>query len=226
MNRNVLVIGGVVLGVIVVGVGGLMAAATTQPDNIHVERSLVMAASPADVHAQVNDFNKFVEWSPWDAKDPNATRTVSDPAGGVGASYSWSGNEDVGAGSMTMTRVEPNFIGQKLEFTAPMESSADIGLAMVPEGDGTKVTWTMDMPSNFMLKVMNTVGMADIDAAVGPDFEQGLKNLKVKAEADAAARMAAEKAAAEAAEAERLAMEAMEAEGMDAGGPEGGTPPM
>jgi len=222
MNRNILIIGGAVVGVIVVGIGGLLAASSMQPDTVHVERSLAIAATVDDVRPQVADLANFINWSPWDAKDPNIKREISSPSSGVGATYSWTGNDQVGTGSMTIVKDDPQFVGQKLAFTAPMESAADIGMAMTPEGDTTKVTWTMDMPNDMMLKIMSTVGVVNMDTAVGPDFEQGLKNLKGVAEAAALTRIEAEKVAAALAEEQRLAEEANAAAGAADGG---GAPP-
>ncbi|MFT7520478.1 MAG: hypothetical protein ACI9MC_002627, partial [Kiritimatiellia bacterium] len=208
MNRNVLIIAGSVVGALVLAVGGFLSVASTQPDEIHLERSIVISASAADVHAQVNDFNNFVQWSPWSPKDPNATREISDPSAGVGAKYSWSGNDQVGVGSMAITKSDANMIEQDLIFTSPMESTSTVRTVLAAEGDDIKVTWSFDMPSNLMLKAMNTVGMADMEAALGPDFEQGLQNLKIHTESAATGRMEAEKVEADRIEADRLAAEA------------------
>ena len=35
-----------------------------QPSEFHVERSITVAAPPADVFAEVNDFHKWDAWSP------------------------------------------------------------------------------------------------------------------------------------------------------------------
>ena len=57
----------VVLGLLLVA-GSLLLPAST-----HVERSVVIDRPPAQVFATVNSFQRFGEWSPWAAYDPNDT---------------------------------------------------------------------------------------------------------------------------------------------------------
>src|SRR5688572_21946770 len=72
-----------------------------------VTRSGKIAAPPAVVFAQVNDFDKWEAWSPWAKIDPAMKKTIEGPAG-VGASYHWVGNSDVGEGRMTITESQTN----------------------------------------------------------------------------------------------------------------------
>ena len=58
--------------------------------------------------AQVNDLQKWDDWSPWAKLDPNAKVTFSGPQSGDGASFKWDGNDKVGAGTMTITESKPN----------------------------------------------------------------------------------------------------------------------
>ncbi len=41
-----------------------------QPSEFPVERTATMAAEPATVFDQVNDFNKWEAWSPWGSSIP------------------------------------------------------------------------------------------------------------------------------------------------------------
>ena len=55
----------------------LFAVASTRPDSYHVERSAVLTAPPASVHAVIDDMHRFSEWSPWQKLDPaTATRAA------------------------------------------------------------------------------------------------------------------------------------------------------
>jgi hypothetical protein len=47
---------------------------------------------------------------------------------------------------------------------------------MLPQGDGTNLTWLMHGPAPFMAKIMHV--FMNIDRMVGKDFEIGLANLK------------------------------------------------
>ena len=57
---------------------------------------------------------------------------------------------------------------------------------LAPDGAGTKVTWAMDGPTNFMSKFMCI--FVSMDKMVGGDFEKGLASLKRIAEPVPAAR--------------------------------------
>ena len=64
-----------------------------QPSRFRVVRSAAMAAPPPVVFEQVNDFQKWRAWSPWEKMDPDLKRTYEGPPAGTGAKYSWAGNK-------------------------------------------------------------------------------------------------------------------------------------
>ena len=69
----------VVLVLILVVVAGYVA---TRPADFRIVRSRKVAAPPEVVHAYVNDFHKWPEWSPWEKLDPAMKRDYSGaPAG-------------------------------------------------------------------------------------------------------------------------------------------------
>lgn len=213
-----------ILGLVaVVGVliGGLLGFAMMQPDVLHVERSVSIAAAPVDVAPHINNLKKFTEWSPWSDIDPTQKVTFSEPAEGVGAKYEWVGNDQVGTGSMAITESSPEKVVMRLIFVAPWQSEADAGFTVKPEGEGVSVTWTYDQQADLSAKLMSV--FINMDDMLGADYEKGLAALKVKVEADAAARKAAE-AAAEA-EAARLEAEAAAAAAAAAAAPAGEVAP-
>jgi hypothetical protein len=152
-----------------------------QPDTYSVERAASMAAPPDKVFANVNDFHMWDAWSPWAKIDPAMKVTYSGAPAGNGAVYKWAGNSQAGSGSMTIGDSVPNdHVTIQLEFTEPYVSTAQITLAMKPEGAGTHVTWTMTGKSNFALKAISL--FSSMDKMVGPDFERGLAQLKAVVE--------------------------------------------
>lgn len=174
-----------VLGAFVLAIVVVLALAAGKPDTIHVERSLVMQGTPAHVLPYGNDFTKFVTWIPWTELDPSQKTEYSDPPAGVGAWYTWSGNDDVGSGRMELLSVEPNAVTHKLEFIEPFASSAQSTLSMKPAGEGkVEVTWGFDQDADFGTKVMCV--FMDMDKMLGADFEKGLGKLQKLVEADAA----------------------------------------
>ncbi|MFO7567840.1 MAG: SRPBCC family protein [Enhygromyxa sp.] len=173
-----------VLGLFVVIV---LLLAATKPDQIHIERSLVMRGAPADVFPYANDFKKFTTWIPWTQMDPDQKLEYSEPSSGVGAWYSWVGNEEVGRGRMELLSSAPDKVVHKLEFIEPFESVAEASLIMKAVGeDQVEVTWALDQQADFGTKIMCV--FMDMDSMVGPDFERGLARLQPLVEADAKAR--------------------------------------
>ena len=167
-----------------IGIGvlatGLLAAVAMQPSTFHVERSASVGAAPAAVHANVSDFRNWKEWSPWEKLDPTMKSTYAGPASGVGSSYAWAGNDDVGEGKMTLTDSAPDKVVIALEFLKPFAATNTATFRFAPEGAGTRVTWAMDGEKNFLSKAFCLFG--DMDAMIGKDFEAGLANLKAAVE--------------------------------------------
>ena len=154
----------------------LFAVASTRPDSYHIERSAVLTAPPATVHAMIEDMHRFNDWSPWQKYDPSVKTDYAGPATGVGASQHWVGKGEMGEGRMTITEsTSPSSVTEKLEFIQPFDAVCDVRFTIVPEGDGSKVTWSMDGKSDFMTKLMSLFW--SMDARVGKDFEDGLSNL-------------------------------------------------
>jgi hypothetical protein len=184
---------------ILIGVAGVLvlfvAVVATRPSSYHVERKLEVAA-PADlVFGVLNDLHQFAGvlvlfGSPWKKRDPNMQETFEGPAAGVGQSYAWSGNKEVGKGKMMIEESVPGRkVGIKLEFVEPMKSTATCALTLAGSPSGTLVTWSMDGNHNFIGKAFGM--FMDMDKMLGTDIEKGLAQLKTAAEGKQAASAAA-----------------------------------
>ncbi len=161
------------------------AVAALQPTQYKVIRSAVISAPQADVFNLVNDFHKWAVWSPWEKLDPAMQKTYSGPDSGVGASYAWVGNSDVGEGRMTITVSQPSDnITIRLEFLKPFESNTVTQFLFKAVGNQTAVDWTMTGENNFVAKAFGLV-MGGMDKMIGPDFEKGLAQMKAAAESPA-----------------------------------------
>jgi hypothetical protein len=155
-----------------------------QPSEYRVARSATIAAPAPAVFAQVNDFHKWEAWSPWAKLDPAMKQTYEGALAGTGAVYTWSGNNQVGEGRMTLTESRPNeFVRIKLEFLKPFASTAASEFAFKPEGNQTAVTWSMAGKNNFMAKAFGL--FMNMDKMIGGDFEKGLARMKSVVEAAA-----------------------------------------
>ncbi len=170
-----------ILLVLVLIVAIFAVVVAMQPDEMRVSRSASIAAPPAVVFDQANDFHKWEAWNPWGDLDPNAKTTFEGPESGVGAQFGWDGNNEVGQGMMTILESKPaELVKYKIEFKRPMEGVSTGELHFAPEGEGTKVTWLMYGPQNFVGKafclVMNGQKM------IGDQFDKGLASMKAVAE--------------------------------------------
>lgn len=164
------------------------------PAHSHVERSATYASPASDVWGHVMDLRKFYEWSPWSERDPSAKTAFSDPSSGVGAWYTWDGNDDVGSGKMSVAEVsEGTMVKYSIEFYSPWEGVSEATFELEPVADGTKVTWKFDQDNDAMSRVMLT--FIDMDAMIGADYERGLARLEPQVAATTSAREAAEAAA-------------------------------
>jgi hypothetical protein len=101
---------------------------------------------------------------------------------------------------MTILESRPSeLVRIKLHFLKPFEDTATTDLTMTPEGDGTKVTWTMDGEHDFMSKAMCL--FMDMDAMIGGNYEKGLGKMKQIVEAEPESMATAETPAERAAQA-------------------------
>ena len=174
----------IVLGVLLLMVAVVAVCAVVimmQPAHYHVERSATINAPALVVFNQVNDFHKWEAWSPWAKLDPNMKTSYEGAAAGTGSIYSWTGNNDVGEGRMTITDSKPGeSIKIKLDFIKPFAATTATVFTFKPQGNQTAVTWTMDGENNFIGKAFGLV--MNMDKTVGGDFDKGLAQMKTLAE--------------------------------------------
>ena len=110
------------------------------------------------------------------------TRVSAPVVFGVGAIYTWSGNNEVGEGRTTIIESRPSeLIRVRLEFVRPFAATSAATFAFRSQGERTAVTWSLDGRNSFPAKAMGLV--MNIDKMIGDDFEKGLAQLKVMAEA-------------------------------------------
>jgi hypothetical protein len=169
----------VALGVILVVLAIIVAM---QPAQYHYSRSATMSAPPATVFAQVNDFHNWEAWSPWAKIDPNAKNSFEGPVSGIGAIFRWAGNMEVGEGSMTITDSRPDqFIRIRLDFLKPLPGTSTAEFTFVPDGNQTRVTWSMYGENNFLAKAISLV--MNCEEMIGGYYEKGLAQMKSLVEA-------------------------------------------
>lgn len=145
--------------------------------DIKVERSANVKASLNDIKTQVTDFKEFVTWSPWTDLDPNSIQEFSDIQEQVGAVYKWSGNDQVGVGSQTITSISDERVEMDLVFTAPWQSTSKVYYTFTKEGEGYNVVWGYEGEFSLLMNLFMSM-----DDMLGGQYEKGLASLKEKIE--------------------------------------------
>jgi len=167
--------------VVIVLIGAILAYAATRPDSLHVQRTAGIKAPPEKIFPLISDFRRWSSWSPYEKIDPAMKRVYAGAANGKGAVYEWEGNSQVGQGRMEIMEIsQPSRVTIKLDFVKPLEGHNVAEFALVPQGDSTTVTWTMDGPTPYIGKLIGV--FVNMDTMIGKDFETGLANLKAIAE--------------------------------------------
>jgi hypothetical protein len=157
---------------LVVGAGAV-AWVATRPNSFHIERSALIAAPPDKVFAQLNDFRRWLLWSPYESLDAQLERSITGPDSGPGASYAYKGKK-AGEGRMTILESLP---GQRvvvgLDFLKPMPAKNRAIFELTSSGNGTQVRWIMEGPNTLLSKLMAPI----VHRFIGHQLEQGLANL-------------------------------------------------
>jgi hypothetical protein len=171
----------VIAATIGVAIVVVLILAAMKPDVFQVARTATIQAPPEQIYPLIADYRKWLDWSPYEHRDPNLKRTYGGTPGAVGQTYAWEGNKNIGRGSMTMFEVNaPSKVGLKLDFISPFEAHNTVVFSLVPQGDVTAVTWDMHGPAPLISKIVHV--FVNMDKMCGDDFTQGLAKLKAVAE--------------------------------------------
>ena len=175
---EVIVVIAVILAVII---AAILILAATKPATLRVQRAISINAPPERIFSLISDFHQWLSWSPYEQKDPAMKRTYSGAERGSGAVYAWDGDKNVGSGRMEILETSaPQKIVIKLDFFTPFEGHNTAEFTMLPQGDGTHVTWVMHGPARFVTRLIQV--FINLDKMIGKDFEAGLANLKTLTE--------------------------------------------
>ena len=160
----------------------LVVVVAMQPSDFRVAWTATMLAPAPAVFAQVNDFHNWEKWSPYAKLDPAMKKSYEGAPAGVGAVYTWAGNNEVGEGRATITESRPSdLIRIKLEFVKPFAGTSTAEFTFKPEGNQTAVTWGLAGKNNFIAKAVHL--FMNMDKMVGGQFEEGLARMKSVVEA-------------------------------------------
>ena len=165
MNLALKILGVLVLLLLLVG---LFA-----PKHHIVERSVIINAPSGIIHDQINNFEKWPAWSPWDKMDPGMKKEFGATKVGKGAFYTWNG-EKLGKGKLTITSSTTDTIKTTIEFGG-MGTSEGI-YSLKPEAGGINLGWKLIYDTPFPFNAFSF--LMNYDKDIGKDFEVGLASLK------------------------------------------------
>ena len=158
-------------------IGAGLMAALFAPSTQVVKRTIKIQAPQDVVFRQLSNFRMWPKWDPWFAKDTSQIRTYNGTVGQEKYGYSWSSkNSDVGKGRIEVTQINKY---EQLDFVFFMNNEnndqGNKGYFKLEEYNGmTEIEWGLVSEMSYPSKALNYF----IDGMVGPDFEQGLTNLK------------------------------------------------
>ena len=162
----------------------VLLTAALRPADFSVTRSTTIEAPASVIFTQVNTLPNWDAWSPWAQVDPHMRQTYSGPRAGVGAAFAWEGNARVGAGRMRVTESAPyQRIVLRLDFLKPFPGTNTTEFLFQPDGQRTRVTWTMSGKASFVPRLIGL--FVSMDRMIRAEFSRGLGQLKAVAETKA-----------------------------------------
>lgn len=166
-------LGFVLLGVIVLA----LIIGLIQPTHYEIERSAEIDAPKEAIFAKINNLETWPSWSPFKEEDPTMTTQMGEKTVGLGASYSWDGEES-GQGEMTVTEVEaPTFQKTALKFDGQDGGEGWFKLADGENG-GTKTSWGWAMDVPYPMNSMMIFMAGKMERDMNRMFDRGLEKLK------------------------------------------------
>ena len=165
------------IAIAVVLIAAVLIFAATRPGTLHIQRSIVIGASPQKLFPLLDDFHNWTRWAPQDLGDSTMTRTYSGAARGAGAASEWDSRGSAGKGRMEITEsAEFTKVSVKVHFIRSFEAHNLNTFVLEPAGTTTRITWTMEGANPYISKVLSI--FVNMDRMMGKHFETGLENLK------------------------------------------------
>lgn len=152
----------------------LLAVSFFLPGSYEVSRERVVRASPAEVHAWIDDLSRWKDWTSWGEEFPDVEYTFGERRAGVGASYAWD-DPDAGQGELVITASNPE---RGVWYDVAFDDGAwraKAAIELEPVEGGTRVRWTMrgELGRNPVSRWMGLL----LDGWIGRDLERGLERL-------------------------------------------------
>jgi len=117
----------------------MIAEAEGRVKVFRLERSARAEVPPDAVLAHLANLRRWAAWWPRESIDPEMRRTHGGAQSGPGASYYWSGNDQVGQGRLTVISASAERVVVEMETEQPRRASVDLEFRLSPDGKGTHI---------------------------------------------------------------------------------------
>ncbi len=165
LRLTILIIAGIIILLLVIPV--------FLPDDVTIEASTEIKASPKVVYNEVNVLRNWKKWSPFET-DSTMANKYEGPAAGIGAKRSWTSKHN-GNGNIMITRSEPyHLIETKMNFGAP--GAAEGRWTFSNEQGKTQVRWQLHI-QKLQYPFGRWLGLL-LKKMMMPVLEDGLSKLK------------------------------------------------
>lgn len=147
-----------------------------------IERSTVINAKDSVIFAKFGDFKAWDSWSPWTEKDPDIPKnsSYSGTPYTKGHQVEWK-SESQGSGRQVIEDIKPySYIKTALYFQPNDDEPGYSEFKLTPEGNGTKVTWSMKGKMPFMMRGM--MMLMGVNKILTKTFDRGLERIKAECE--------------------------------------------
>ena len=130
--------------------------AAIKPDTFSVRRDTTVSAPPEKIFPLIADFHRWGSWSPYegqgsrDEADLRRRRKRQGRGLCLGRQQECRVRPDGNSGGACAV----SKIVIKLDFLKPFEAHNTAEFTMLPQGDGTSLSWLMHGPAPFMSKLM------------------------------------------------------------------------
>ena len=148
-----------------------------------VARSVRIEAQRDSVLPFINDLRRWPEWSEAGNRDKATVRTYLGAAWGPGAIGEWEGKGSAGKVRFEIIAASPSSVRVQADWVRPFVARNFNQFTLEPDGNGTRVTWTLDGETVRMLKAMTV--FVSPERLMGSHLERGLAALRTAVESHA-----------------------------------------
>lgn len=151
-----------------------------QPEQAHLEKSIVINAPDSVIFPHISNFRKLSDWWPWSKMDAELKTSYEGIDGTVGSKVIWSGAK-AGTGAMYIESLEPYKRVKSVMTIDGQKEKSYSEFVLNREGSGTKITWTYNGINDGLAGKAKWLVMGTL---LGSQYDLGLKDLKKVIEED------------------------------------------